>query len=258
MLAMTVENKVWSKLGLGLALTGAALLGACGGEQGEGASASVEVSSTSGEAGEGEGGEAGHDMETLPVANRVAFMAGHVQAGLALYRAGATDQAAPHLLHPVSETHAAERDGIDALGFDQAVFEAVSAALEAGEPASDVEPLLTAAQENISLLMTNADGDPATVIAFLMDTVVEEYQIGVTDGVITDPGEYQDAYGFVVTALEIANSVDEGMTDRIVSELETLRAMWPETGPLAGSTPSSVSLVVGQTSRVHLALGDLE
>ena len=58
-----------------------------------------------------------HDMDTLPVAFRVAFMSGHVEAGLALYRAGAPEQAAKHLLHPVSETHAAERAGIDALGF---------------------------------------------------------------------------------------------------------------------------------------------
>ena len=66
---------------------------------------------------------AGHsEIGQLPIEKRVAFMAGHVQAGIALYRAGAPDQAAPHLLHPVSETHQAERTGIDALGFDQSIF----------------------------------------------------------------------------------------------------------------------------------------
>ncbi|MEM9939633.1 MAG: hypothetical protein AAF768_12340 [Pseudomonadota bacterium] len=269
---MTVENKVWSRLGLGLALTSAAFLGACGGEAGgeadEGAGASIEVAEAAGEVGDGEageggegeggeGGETGHDMSTMPIENRVAFMSGHVQAGLALYKAGAPDQAAPHLLHPVSETHAEERAGIDALGFDQSLFEAVSAALEEGKPASEIEPLLEAAQANISLLMTNAGGDPANVIAFLMDTVVEEYQIGVTDGLITDPGEYQDAFGFVVTALEIAESVEGDTATRVISELETLLAMWPDEGPLAASTPSAVSPIVAQTSRVHLALNDL-
>ena len=51
--------------------------------------------------GEGEGGEGGSaNMETLPIENRLAFMRGHVEAGLALYRAGAPEEAGKHLLHP--------------------------------------------------------------------------------------------------------------------------------------------------------------
>ena len=85
------------------------------------------------------------EIGQLPIEKRVAFMSGHVQAGIALYRAGAPDQAAPHLLHPVSETHQAERAGIDALGFDQSIFISVSEALEAGKPASEIQPQLKAA-----------------------------------------------------------------------------------------------------------------
>ncbi len=44
-----------------------------------------------------------HSMGTLPVEKRIAFMSGHVEVGLALYRAGKPDQAAQHLMHPVSE-----------------------------------------------------------------------------------------------------------------------------------------------------------
>ncbi|MGB6228762.1 MAG: hypothetical protein WBF53_01375, partial [Litorimonas sp.] len=65
----------------------------------------------------------GHSMDTLPRSHRLAFMMGHVEAGLSLYRAGQPDMAAPHLLHPVSETHAAEREGLEELGFDAALFE---------------------------------------------------------------------------------------------------------------------------------------
>ena len=92
------------------------------------------------------------EMQKLAVEKRVAFMSGHVVAGLTLYRAGAPDQAAQHLLHPVSETHAAERAGIDALGFKGDVFEAVSKALDEGKPAAEVEPMLKEAEENIALL----------------------------------------------------------------------------------------------------------
>lgn len=50
-------------------------------------------------------------------------MSGQVAAGIALYRAGESEAAAPHLLHPVSETHADERAGLAELGFDAAPFE---------------------------------------------------------------------------------------------------------------------------------------
>jgi hypothetical protein len=109
----------------------------------------------------------------------------------------------------------------------------------------------------MALMQENAGGDPADIIGYLMDTVFEEYRIGVTDGVITDPGEYQDAFGFTVVALDIAGRIEGRNTERLISELETLLAMWPQSGPLADSTPTPVADLVAQTSRVHIALGEL-
>ena len=131
---MTYTPKRWIGLGLGAALLGSTALVGCGGLNDGPVKADPPApkladapASMAGEGGEGggEGGAmAGHaDMQALPVDKRIAFMSGHVAAGLALYRAGAPEQAARHLLHPVSETHAAERAGIDALGFDAAIFE---------------------------------------------------------------------------------------------------------------------------------------
>ena len=260
---MKLRMKTWAKLGLSTALASGAVA-ACSqpatdeAPSADPAPAAVADAGEAGEGeGEGEGGEAGHNMDTLPVEKRVAFMSGHVEAGLALFRAGASDQAAPHLLHPVSETHEAERAGIDALGFDQDIFIAVSEALEQGRPADEIEPQLAAAEANMALMQENAGGDPVDVIGYLMDTVFEEYRIGVTDGAITDPGEYQDAFGFTVVALDIASRIEDKNTDRLMAELETLLAMWPVGGPLADSTPTPVSELVAQTSRVHIALGEL-
>lgn len=266
---MTVRRKSWSKLGLGTALA-AVLVTGCSPSTGEdpaiedpaasdasAPAATIAAQVGEGEGGEGEGGEAGHAMETLPVEKRVAFMSGHVEAGLALFRAGAPDQAAKHLLHPVSETHEAERAGIDALGFDQDIFIAVSEALDAGRPAGEIQPQLAAVEANMALMQTRAGGDPIDIIGYLMDTVFEEYRIGVTDGRITDQGEYQDAFGFTVVALDIAQRIEGQDTSRLIQELETLLAMWPSTGPLAESVPAPVSDVVAQTSQVHIALGEL-
>lgn len=261
---MKIRMKAWTKIGLGTALASGAIA-ACGPAPSDepietiSKSPTVAVASEASEGGEGEGegGEAGHGMDILPVEKRVAFMSGHVQAGLALFRAGAPDQAAQHLLHPVSETHDAERAGIDALGFDQAIFIAVSTALDEGRPATEIEPQLAAAEANMILMQTNAGGDPVDVIAYLMDTVFEEYRIGVKDGVISDPGEYQDAYGFTVVALDIANRMEGNGTARLVAELEALRALWPDVGPLASSVPTPVAELAAQTSQVHIALGAL-
>ena len=196
-------------------------------------------------------------MDALPVEKRVAFMSGHVEAGLALYRAGAPDQAAKHLLHPVSETHASERAGIDALGFQPAVFEAVSKALDEGRPAAELEPQLKQAEDNMALMQQKAGGDTKSIIEYLMGTVVDEYGVGVKDGKVTDPGEFQDAYGFSVVALKMAKRVDDPKAADLTRELEALVAMWPAGGPLADSTPKPVAEVAAQTSKVLLALSAL-
>lgn len=191
-----------------------------------------------------------HSMETLSVENRIAFMSGHVEVGLALYRAGKPDQAAQHLMHPVSEMHKAERAGIDALGFNPKVFKSVSRAMDEGKPASEIEPMLSEAEENITLLQKNAGGDLKEIILFLMETVVEEYSAGVSNGKIVESGEYQDAFGFSMVALKISKRMEGDKSAQLIKELIKLVDMWPEGGPLADSTPVLVKDVVAQTNNV--------
>ncbi len=190
--------------------------------------------------------------DTLPLPRRLAFMTGHVKAGLALYRAGDPAAAAPHLLHPVSETHAAEREGLDALGLDSGLFEAVSAALEAGHPATEIEPLLVAAEANLAMLADRAGGDATDIIRYLMATLGKEYAIGVQDGRVTDPGEYQDAFGFATVALERARATTP-VDRRLIAELQALVALWPD-GPIPPPAPTSPAQVDAQVERVLKAL----
>ena len=214
------------------------------GESGEGESGEGE--------GEGEGGETGADIETLPLPKRLAFMTGHVKAGLALYRAGEPEAAAPHLLHPVSETHEAERAGIDALGFDGTLFETVSTALENNQPASEIEPQLAAAEANLDLVAKAAGGDNAEIIQYLMDVVVEEYTIAITNGSVSDPGEYQDAWGFAIVAKERAQAMS-GDTTALIAAIDELIGLWPD-APIPPADPTPVGQVIAQTSKVTLAL----
>ena len=278
---MSIELKRWTKLGLGAAILGMSGLAACGGEGGESGEAheagevvidrSVAEAGERGEGGEqgesgehGEGGEAGESGEAgeagegghageLPLTNRLAFMMGHVEAGLALYRAGEPEMAAPHLLHPVSETHAAERKGIDALGFDGELFEAVSDALASGKAASEIEMQLLAAEANLDAVAKEAGGDTVEIIKFLMGTIIEEYSAGVSDGKIVEAGEFQDAYGFAVVASDRASSIEGDAGTRVRKELRALIGLWAE-GPVPTASPASVSAVRAQVSTILLEL----
>jgi len=254
---MKVELKIWAGLGLATALAGAGLAG-CSGEAGEGGENSESAqTSTAGDVGEGgeagAGGEAG-DNGVLSVEQRLVFMAGHTEAGLALYRAGESAMAAPHLMHPVSETHADERAGLDALGFDPVPFRTVSAALEAGKSAEEIEPQLAAAEANLAAMREAAGGDGAAQIRFLLDTAIEEYSAAITEGAVTDPREYQDAWGFVKVARDIAGTLDAPKADSIRETLDTMLALWPDDAPTVPDAPASPGRVSALASRVILDL----
>ncbi|MEM7665871.1 MAG: hypothetical protein AAF250_08440 [Pseudomonadota bacterium] len=251
---MTVEFRKWACLGLATALAGAGLSG-CAGDAGEGGEADTgSPTAQSGEAGEGEGVESGGDVGALPAPQRVAFMSGHVAAGLALYRSGRSEEAAPHLMHPVSETHEAERAGLAELGFDAAPFEAVSKALEAGKPAEDVEPQIEAAQANLVTVRNAAGGNTAEIIRFLMDTAVEEYAIAVPDDTVTDAGEYHDAWGFVTVARQMADDLDGPKVDAVKANLDEMIALWPGDAPITPETPAPKEQISTLASRVILDL----
>lgn len=225
------------------------MFGACGGNQ-AGPTGVVQNSSTLNASHEGHGG---HHGETLARPFRLAFMSGHVQAGLALYRAGEPGMAAPHLQHPVSETHAAEREGLDALGFQPEVFVSVSKALEEGKPASEIEPQLRAAEENLLMMAEKAGGDPEEIIGYLLDVVVEEYSVGVKDGKIVEAGEFQDAFGFVVVALQRTESLPADKVKPVQAKLQALLSLW-KSGPLPVDDPATAEEVKASVAAARQTL----
>lgn len=191
----------------------------------------------------------------LPLPERLAFMTGHVEAGLALFRAGEPAMAARHLLHPVSETHAAEREGLDALGFDGGLFVRVSESLDNGVAASEIEPQLRAAEENLAMVAENAGGDASAIIDFLMQQVLDEYAIGVSDGQVTDMGEYQDAFGFTRVAIARSARLDPARAEAVRAALETLLASWPK-APVPPQFATPLETIAAQVGAVREALYD--
>jgi hypothetical protein len=199
------------------------------------------------------GADAPMQMELLPMPFRLAFMTGHVRAGIALYRAGELQMAAPHLLHPVSETHAAERVGLDKLGFDSAPFDQVSLALEAKRPAVEIEPLLIEAEANLAIVATRAGGDRVAIIKFLLETIIDEYSLSISAGKLTDIGEYQDAYGFSQVAIDHARELPETQQSVLVPALESLVGHWP-LGPVPVDNPTPVVVLVDDVNAILTTL----
>ena len=135
--------------------------------------------------------------------------------------------AAPHLLHPVSETHKSERDGLEELGFKSFLFEEVSLAIETKKPASEVKDLLTESRNNLSFLSKKVGGDPIEIIKFLLKTSNEEYNLAFTSGKLKNFGEYQDAWGFVVVAINQSKRIiDKKISENLTNELNELLDLW--------------------------------
>tara|TARA_B100000780_G_C21076199_1_gene433231 strand:+ start:82 stop:774 length:693 start_codon:yes stop_codon:yes gene_type:complete len=194
------------------------------------------------------------EVSDLPLEFRLAFMTGHVKAGLELYRLGELDMAAPHLLHPVSETHKLERIGLEKFGFNSAPFIKVSEALESKKAASDIEPLLQQSDANLNYVSQQVGGNTSEIINFLLDTIIDEYSIGVTGDKITDLGEYQDAYGFQVVVQSQAATLPDQKRDLLGSALADLESLWLN-GPLPVQNPTSVDDMVAAVQAIAQRLG---
>ena len=191
-----------------------------------------------------------YDMDDLDPSLRLVLMMGHVAAGMELYRSGEYEMAAPHLLHPISETHKKEREGFQQMGLDVVTFVLVSTALEAKRPAVEVEPFLKKAEDNLKSLALKVVGDPVIQIGFLLDQIKGEYSIGVKDGEITDIGEFQDAYGFASTAKTIAEQSSLKNKTLLIAAIDELMKCWPS-GPNPVQNPLPVSTIDENISQVR-------
>ena len=200
---------------------------------------------------------AGNEVSTsagvriLSAEKRVAVMAGHVAAGIDLYRAGEPDLAAAQLDSAVSRETATERNGFDRFGFDPEAFETVHAAATAGTPAEEIEEALTAAEANLAATLEAAGMEKLDLILFLLELCGDEYGAGVMDAAIRRAPAYQAAYGYAVTARNVARQM-EGADD-LVLELELLVRMWPSEGPVMTKAVAPEPAMGTQIARARLA-----
>ncbi|MBI1400063.1 hypothetical protein [Hyphomonas sp.] len=250
--------KQWKGRGFGLMLLGAASLAACGGGTPDAVEVAGAVPAQSGHVPDVSTPTIpGLQMQSLSVDQRLALMSGHAASGLALYRAGAANEAAHHLMHLGAGAKADEVAGFDALGFKPELFNQISTELEAGKQAVEIEPLLVEAETNLAEMRRAAGGNPKALVEFLMKNLATEYDSGVDNSVIVNLGDYQDAYGYALVARDIAAAQDPAMFGALRLELDLLVLMWPGKGPLSTSLPPPEFQMAEQLARVKLALASL-
>lgn len=186
----------------------------------------------------------------LPIEKRLAFMSGHVEAGMELYKLNKLKMAAPHLLHPVSETHKSEKKNLDELGFDSKVFEKVSQSLRKNKSAKEIGDLLNAASENLKLITNRVGGNPKEIIRFLLLTVDKEYSLSFQNNKIDNIVEYLDAWGFVKVAIFHARNIDDKeYSKNLVKNLKYLHSLWND-GPLPTKKPKSPDLMKSEIKKI--------
>jgi hypothetical protein len=214
-----------------------------------------------------EGGEAGQ-ISKDGASDDVAFLTllglveGHVRVGIALYEQGAVDMAKVHMSHPGHELYG---DLVPALaarrieGFADPLDRLVSL-VEEEAPVGEADAAFEAMLRKISEARATTGGELTETLQSILALIRfagEEYAVAVKGGKVTDPREYQDAWGFIQTAKALLMSLPEAERQRmggtygaIARELESLTPAWPSIVP-----PDTVS---GDASQIDAAAARIE
>lgn len=172
--------------------------------------AGMDHAATAAPAGEGEGGEGEGEGGAAAAMTpdqahmlRLALIRGHLTAGNELIGRGRPDLGSGHAAHPREEIY--DNDEAEFVSRGQgdlgAALDAFLAAVRGNAPDAErnaafaaVDAQLASASQGVSL------PDHAEALSALLSEATSEYGIGVVDGQIVTPHEYQDAWGFIRAA----------------------------------------------------------
>lgn len=186
-------------------LAGAAMLAlaACGGSQGD---EHDTHTSTQGEA-------ADPATDKPAYLSQLMIVRGHLHAGTLLYTAGDREGAAVHMKHPEDELYADLEPVFAAWGARgfASELQALAASVEGGAALGKVETDLAAVRAAIDAAADAAQPTPGEVLlaaVVALRTAAEEFDLAVEDAKVVNAREYQDAHGFMTTALEYLNRIE--------------------------------------------------
>jgi hypothetical protein len=251
------------RLKLVTSVAAASLIAACGqGEQGEQAAMDGmdHVAMAAGEGGEGEGGEGESGAAAAMTLDqqhmlRLALIQGHLTAGNELIARGRADMGAGHAAHPRTEIYNSSEAEFAARG-EGAVGRALDDYLDAVNNGASPEARETArnavGRELARSAAKIALADHAEALSALLSEATSEYNIGVVDGAIVTPHEYQDAWGFMRAAAALFEArradylaADAAAAAEAEAKLQALLRAFPDV--LSETPPDAVAIRAANT-----------
>jgi hypothetical protein len=192
---------------------------------------------------------------------RLALIRGHLTAGNELIGRGRPDLGAGHAAHPREEIYDNDEAefvsrgqgglGVALDGFLSAV-RANAPDAERNAAFANVDTQLASAASGVAI------GDHAEAISELLSEATSEYGIGVVDGRIVTPHEYQDAWGFIRAAdflFEARRADYEAANPAAAAEagakLDAALAAFPD---VLSETPPEAASIRAATTQAALAL----
>jgi hypothetical protein len=171
---------------------------------------------------------------------QLGLMRGHLNVGFDLYQQGAIDAAKTHMKHPGDELYATLAPAFAARGVSGFADELENLAVLVESEAdlsdvraayTDLEAAIKTAEQGVVQINLQTRLE---VVAQLVRTAAEEYDIGVKKGLVVNEHEYQDALGFIRVARSIIDSVDAGSEavngtaiQQVRMQIENIKPAWP-------------------------------
>lgn len=225
--------------------------------EGEGAGQGAEGE---GEAAVASGSEGGDDVALL---TGLAFMEGHIRAGLALYEEGDFAAAKTHMGHPIEEKYEAVKAQLERSGHGvlEEQIAALAAATEDQADLTEVKALFSNVRETMEAVRADhsAEQQVASLIG-LTRVAGAEYTAAVAeDGSVSDLHEYQDSWGFLrvveTEAIQMAESDDEILASVARVFLDQVALTAQIYGDLQGNGTfdTDPSVIYGGAARMELA-----
>lgn len=260
---METRNKIWVGLGVVVAASAAFYAGTSSDSGMEGMDHSTMAGSEGGEGGEGASTADAISSDAVYL-GQMAFIRGHLNVGVNLYREGQVEASATHMKHPGDELYANLLPAIEARGAQDFAdqLEALAVAVENEQPLPEVEQAYNNLLDSISAAESVVKEQDAktlgAVIVDLVRTAAAEFDIATADdGALENEHEYQDSLGFVRIANDLLDAI-EGKTSNadavaaIRTQLDSLLPIWPSL-QAPQHLPTEPSVIYGAASRIEIA-----
>jgi len=210
--------------------------------------------------------------EMIAFGEALAQIRGHHLASLELYKAGDNKGASLHAGHPIAEILDSVRSELGE--HDPELAQSLAEALEAGaaavtgdKPADEVAAAFDRAEQATGRALTEVVGDESqsaayqgSVIALLLDTVVNEYDEAVGDDGLRLLAEYQDGYAFTREARNLYGDIAAEVEAASAEEAEEIESAFKELEKALPSVqpPKRLALKLDVKSAAELVALELE